>query len=49
MQVDATEETVSANYSRKFLWKLLNPMRHTFGLGNNKGSLDGQETAANLQ
>ncbi|CAG9534355.1 unnamed protein product [Cercopithifilaria johnstoni] len=49
MQVDAAEEMVPANYSKKFFWKLLNPMRHAFGLGNNEDNLDRYETATNLQ
>uniref|UniRef100_A0AAF5PKH8 Serpin domain-containing protein n=1 Tax=Wuchereria bancrofti TaxID=6293 RepID=A0AAF5PKH8_WUCBA len=49
MHVDATEELVPSDYSGKFFWKLLNPIRCAFGLGNNTKSLNGQEITPNLQ
>ncbi|MCP9263036.1 hypothetical protein DINM_006391 [Dirofilaria immitis] len=49
MQVDITEEVVSSSYSGKFLWKLLNPMRHAFGHNQNEIKLDAHETRPILQ
>ncbi|VDK88496.1 unnamed protein product [Litomosoides sigmodontis] len=49
MQVDAAEEMVSANYSKKFFSKLLSPMSHTLGFGSNKDNLNGHGSAANLR